>query len=274
MHVIVYFADLAPQLHPSYGAPWVTGLADQVLVQSEHSVRGGAIGKAVADYRRLLHACYSADTPYVVIVEDDIIAARHWYERTMRAVDGLEVDRAWLYVRLFYSETFLGWDSGEWGMYMVWIGQSVVVVLVALRVVSRLLGMVRSGWKISKWTVGVVVGICMPLMWVLYFLAGRLSMQPLPLGVTRMDRYGCCSQGLVFAREKLPLVLRELEPGVALTLMPDQRIEALADRSRLARWALVPSVFQHVGRESSSGEPQKTWNFQFELTREIWRYLV
>lgn len=92
-------------------------------------------------------------------------------------------------------------------------------------------------------------------------------MQPLPRGMIRMDNYGCCAQGLVYAREKVPLVLAELEPGVTVDLLPDQRIEALAGKMQLERWALVPSVFQHVGRVSSSGTPKKTWNFQFEVTR-------
>lgn len=95
-------------------------------------------------------------------------------------------------------------------------------------------------------------------------MAGRLSMQPLPRGIVRMDNYGCCAQGLVYARSNVPLVVAELR---SLTkLLPDERIEALAGRMKMDRWALVPSVFQHVGRISLAGNPKKTWNFQFEVT--------
>lgn len=89
-------------------------------------------------------------------------------------------------------------------------------------------------------------------------------MQPLPHGIVRMDNFGCCSQGLVYPRDKVPLILHDLDPGLTPGLLPDQRVEALAGRTGLARWALVPSVLQHVGRMGSSGKPKKTWNFQFE----------
>lgn len=199
----------------------------------------------------------------MAIIEDDVIASSNWFQRTIQAVD--QLDQTWLYVRLFYSETYLGWNSDEWGQYSVWIARTMAVTLGALLVVRKLLSLRRSGGAgvgvMSVWTIVVVLGVCMPLTLVLYFLAGRLSMQPLPHGLVRMDNYGCCSQGLVYPHDKVPLLLHELTPG----LFPDQRMEAVAEKTGLARWALVPCVLQHVGRVGSTGKPKKTWNFQFEV---------
>lgn len=267
IHFITFFADKAPSKHTSYAAPWLTVLIDQVLIRPNTTYADSTTPKSAADYHHLLKACYDVGTPYVGIVEDDIIASQLWYPRTMQALRGLAGDEEWLYLRLFYSETFLGWNAEENLTYVVWVVRSLAVVLVVLLLVRRALVLWRAGSKLSGWTIAVVVGVCLPLTWVLYFLAGRLSMQPLPRGMIRMDNYGCCAQGLVYAREKVPLILAELEPGVTVDLLPDQRIEALAGKMQLERWALVPSVFQHVGRVSSSGAPKKTWNFQFEVTK-------
>lgn len=266
IHLIAFFADPTPSQHESYNAPWVPALIDQVLVRSNDSDlhEGGDYPHLLQNYRHLLQTCYNTNTSYVAIIEDDVIASSTWFQRTMQAVDHL--DESWLYVRLFYSETFLGWNSEEWGDYSVWIAKAMAVVLAVLLVVRKVMSLRRSGGAgvgvMSVWTIAVVMSVCMPLMLVLYFLAGRLSMQPLSHGLVRMDNYGCCSQGLVYPHDKVPLVVHDL--GMT-GLLPDQRVEVLADRTGLARWALVPSVLQHVGRVGSSGKPRKTWNFQFEV---------
>jgi hypothetical protein len=114
----------------------------------------------------------------------------------------------------------------------------------------------------------LVLGIWMPAAITLYFLAGRLSMQPFPSGVREMPAYGCCSQGLVFPRHQLDPLIQRLRSPALKEHYPDQIIEAVAGE-RLAKWALVPSVLQHVGRKGSStalpGSVKQTWNFQFEL---------
>lgn len=263
IHLVAFFADTSPSEHASYAAPWLAVLTDQVLTRPNVSHTMTRFAKAADDYSRLLNACYDVGTPNVAIVEDDIIASALWYPSMHRALERLSGDREWLYLRLFYSETFLGWNSEENRTYAMWIARAFGTALVALLLARRGLGMWRGGPKLSWWTIVVVLGVCVPLLCALYFMAGRLSMQPLPRGMIRMDNYGCCAQGLVYAREKVPLVVAELR---SLTeLLPDQRIEALAGRMQMERWALVPSVFQHVGRISSTGIPKKTWNFQFEV---------
>lgn len=278
IHLITFFSDVEPKRHPSYSEPWMEKLVDQVLVRSNSSrqtkiyaKKGKEREKSALDYRHLLHECYSSGTPYITIIEDDIIAAKTWYKRTMQAVRKLDAwpPEEWLFLRLFYSETFLGWNSEEWGLYFPWIVRTMLMTLLILLLAKMLRRVSRSFPRISNWTIAVIMGICAPLSWVLYFLAGRLSMQPLPLGLVRMDNYGCCSQGLVYARDRVPLVLNELDPDFSHGLFPDQRIEALAQRSGLGRWVLVPSVFQHVGRQGATdGVKKTTWNFQFEVIEQ------
>ena len=83
-----------------------------------------------------------------------------------------------------------------------------------------------------------------------------------------MPRFGCCSQAFVFPRQKaLDLVsyFREMKTGYV-----DVLTERYADARGELRYAITPSLFQHVGKTSSKmGDDGpiikgKTWNFAFE----------
>ncbi|KAF3392491.1 hypothetical protein F1880_008792, partial [Penicillium rolfsii] len=81
--------------------------------------------KGLLDYTYLLRACESIDTAYTVMLEDDVIALDGWYNWTKIALSVAEqktieesADK-WLYLRLFYAEQFLGWNSEEWPAYLL-----------------------------------------------------------------------------------------------------------------------------------------------------------
>ena len=119
-----------------------------------------------------------------------------------------------------------------------------------------------------------------------FFSLGRVTVLPLPAGVNEMPKYGCCSQGFVFPREQaLTLVgfLEEKKFGFV-----DVLTEEFADTNGELRWAITPSVIQHVGRKSSKVDDygpkskhglsvaEEIWNFAFErydaeeLRQEHW----
>jgi hypothetical protein len=89
-----------------------------------------------------------------------------------------------------------------------------------------------------------------------------------------MDEFGCCSQALVFPSRAIPdLVSFYQGEGIGFV---DVLTESFADDLGLRRWALVPSVFQHIGGKSSKGDDHESsgwnrsvaaniWNFDFEL---------
>jgi hypothetical protein len=91
-----------------------------------------------------------------------------------------------------------------------------------------------------------------------------------------MNNYGCCSQALIFPEHQVPPLLQYLKwRGIGFR---DALIEEYADDHALIRWALTPSLFQHIGSRSSkwdrlNPEPkdvnghfstQRIWNYQFE----------
>ncbi|KAK3944965.1 hypothetical protein QBC46DRAFT_372398 [Diplogelasinospora grovesii] len=300
IYIIVLLADKSPKSHFAYGQPWLENIADEVLVYNDapadshvyrtipfdlhdgHKRGDGRVENMRLDHSALLESCWKRESPYFALVEDDIVASRDWFTRFKKGVAHVEkqaktTGKDWIYLRLFYSEIFMGWNSEEWLMYSEAIFLVYAVVLLTfLAVRTRFrrgpVGIPASvSAQASRHMAALVFGLWMPAMIVLYFLSGRVSVNRLnpfassSQGVREMPRYGCCAQGLVFPR-------RHLEPIQALLRDPpydfagDQMLEGFADGRGLAKWALDPSVFQHVGFKESSAGPRtaEVWNFSFE----------
>jgi hypothetical protein len=278
-------------VHPAYHEPWLRNLVNQALVyelpQAEleriaalEEDKGLLREKGLFDYTYLLKACVARSTPFVAIIEDDIIAMDGWYHRTVSGI--LEVERRsalktspkdFLYLRLFYTEEFLGWNSEHWRTHAAW---SIAIITACATLV--LWG--RSRYPNSRriLTPYLSVVICLVLVpWVvlLTFAAGRVTVFPLSAGVNPMNNFGCCAQGLVYPRDKARKLIAWFETtriGFA-----DMLTEQYANEHSEQRWALTPSVLQHIGAKSSKTDDfgpgakhsksvaQNIWNFEFEL---------
>ena len=46
--------------------------------------------KALLDYQYLLKACNKIETPYILMLEDDVVAQDGWYHRTQEAIASAE----------------------------------------------------------------------------------------------------------------------------------------------------------------------------------------
>jgi hypothetical protein len=308
LNVSLLFADTDPARHPDWHAPWVRALVDTAagytglpeleragLRQAEED-RDLQL-KGVYDYLYVLERCL-ADTasPFIAVFEDDIIFAADWMARTMRGLqylvrdyrsaaggaDGKAADD-WLYLRLFYTETHLGWaNEGDW-----WYRYLPLTLLLAGGATAALLGMLRAqacgGRTRLDWpTIAVLAFLVVPGFTVLIFMAGKHNL-PLPGfslhhnlpfasstgGVVPMDRHGCCTQALVFHRPALPGLiryLRERQRG-----QTDSMIEDYCTEHGVKRFALNEQVVQHVGLVSSRGmaavDTQSVWAFWFEANK-------
>ena len=177
-----------------------------------------------------------------------------------------------LYLRLFYTQKFLGWNSEEWFIYfscslfiIASVGAAFVVIRHFLPQTSRF---------IPNRIIAVFCLICTPLCIILFFFAGRVSMLPPSAGVHQMPEFGCCSQALAFPHERVMDVIEWYESqqeGNADTLL-----ETYADAHSEIRWALTPSLFQHIGvistKYEDNGERRNAksiWNYLFELNDPV-----
>ena len=292
IHLIVFIPHSDPEVHPAYHEPWLTNLADEVLqynvskeqldhiVDMEHE-QGLFREKGLYDYTYLLKACEATGAPHIAIFEDDIVAMDGWYHRTRSGIEqaGEECVRNsrkpsdFLYLRLFYTEEFLGWNGEDWHIHLFWSVAAVTaagLAIFCLRLCSPSLKRL-----LTPQAALAVCFLAVPLLIVLVFAAGKTSVLPLHPGVNVMNKYGCCSQGFVFPRQKArDLIAWYEEAHVGFV---DMLTEDYADRHNELRLAMTPSVIQHVGGKSSKSDDsdevvknqlsvtEKLWNFDFEL---------
>lgn len=293
IYILVFLPHSRPNIHPAYGEDWLSVLADRVLTyevgddEMQHirgmEAEGGMfIEKGLYDYSYLLSACAEQHTPYIAIIEDDAITMDGWYHRTMNALWHAKQQSVlqrgkpeFLYLRLFYTEAFMGWNLEDWRTYLYYssctgiIPIAIYVFLRATRVATTFVDAVST----RRAVISVYTVIATFIL--LFFALGRMTVLPMPLGVHEMPQFGCCSQALVFPRNKALELVSYL--GNRRTGFVDVLIEDYANDRDELRFAITPSVVQHVGRTSSKTDnygpimKQKIWSFSFENydTREL-----
>ncbi|OAA68576.1 hypothetical protein SPI_00771 [Niveomyces insectorum RCEF 264] len=333
LHVNVLFANaFDPAQHPDYGAAWLTAVVDHAagyedLPEEEHAElrrlemdRDFQV-KGVRDYVYALERCYrDTRAPFIAVFEDDIYLAQRDRDRdrehdlspdppppppTSAAVTPTDIPpntlrRAepqppppWLYLRLFYSETFLLWDAAtDW-----WYGHAYVTVpLVALTAVTggglRLpppgklkprgtlrrigawIGTCDLGLRLDLPTIAVLAFVVAPGFTALVFMAGKYNLPMYALrgaghalgdALLRGQVGGDASDaGVVLMGDHgcctQALVFdRARVPDLAAYLrqrgrgQTDLMIEDYCRATPLRRFALGEQAVQHVGVASSRG---------------------
>ncbi|KAL4901378.1 hypothetical protein BDW74DRAFT_181946 [Aspergillus multicolor] len=225
------------------------------------------------DYVYMLDSCYQANTSYIAIFEDDIIAADGWLANSPKGLSTIE-ERArssdsrqdWLYLRLFNTETFLSWSSSDDFWYR---NMALAFFLTTAAALSLLLSARQASSKAHRsldyLTIAVPCLFTVPAFTGLFFMIGKYNVMPLQ-GVVEMNKYGCCTQGLIFPPDHVPDLIRfsqEQESG-----QTDSLIEEYADQSALKRFAYAPPQLQPVGIRSSRDNleinTRSTWAFWSE----------
>lgn len=292
IYIIVFIPHSDPSVHQAYNEAWLPGLVDQVLtydmggdrmqyIRDMEQEGGRFLEKGLFDYSYLLSTCAEQYTPHIAIFEDDTIAMDGWYHRTTAAIHEAEQQAAlrhsrpdFLYLRLFYTEEFLGWNAENWKLYL-WrslcvaaIPTTLLFLLRAYRPRTKLTLTITSPHAFLALYAGLGISI------LFYFALGRVTVLPIPPGVHEMAQFGCCSQAFVFPNMKareLVSYFKHRHTGYM-----DVLTEEYANERNELRFAITPSVVQHVGRKSSKGDDygpmskwglsvaEKIWSFSFE----------
>ncbi|KAF2156388.1 hypothetical protein K461DRAFT_275493 [Myriangium duriaei CBS 260.36] len=279
LDVRLLFAHAQPEKHPDWNATWLRSIdlwsgynvsKEQSGHLQELEDQGNFYEKGVRDYMYTIQQCQDSKAPYIAVFEDDIIFADGWLAKTLSGLAELRHrGMGWLYMRLFYTETSLGWDetTDYWYRHMpLTFGLAMISGLVFLLVFRRLFRLRRG---MDNLTVAVLVLIAIPAFTALTFMAGKYNLRPIR-GVVKMNKDGCCTQALVFPRAG-----RQFEGMMDMlstrTGQTDALIEEYANTNHLDRWALGPQVVQHVGLVSSRNNldvnTKSTWAFWFEAQR-------
>lgn len=290
IYFVVLIAHTAPHVHPIYGEIWLTNVVDKVLLYDVSQKQMTDLmawekdkdyrKKAIFDYTYVMQRCQDTGAQWITMIEDDTLAVKGWYPKAMEAIQTADEQHLpsnemdWLYMRLFFTEEFLGWNSEEWPRYVAGsIGVTGMVAMVLL-----LIRQFAFENTVTNTVIAVACLICTPACILLYFLAGRLSMQPLSPGVYQMPKFGCCAQGFVFSNRMAPKVITRL--AQKREGFVDEIIEAWANEANLVRWVAIPSLLQHIGGHSSKGDDfgskskydrsvaEKIWSFGFEMYQD------
>ncbi|TKX26267.1 N-Acetylglucosaminyltransferase-IV-like protein [Elsinoe australis] len=289
IYLLPFVAHTDPLKHPAYSEPWLSQVADHVLVYNqsdpgfEHTKELETTlnfrEKALLDYIYLLKACQETGTDYTAILEDDVIAMDGWFYRTMAGLKQIEaLAPDFLYLRLFFTEEFLGWNSENWRQYLAASLLAVITVACAQLILRRRIPSARR--YLENWAVVAISLVYVPLCILLFFAAGTgvVRRWQYPSGVNVMENYGCCGQGFVFSQamvQKLIPYYQDKKLGFV-----DMLTEEYGDHHDNLRFAIMPSVLQHIGattsKEGVDAKPdesskkhvrtisEKMWNFEFE----------
>jgi len=289
LHVLVLIAHTDPETHPAYREPWLTNLADDILsydlppeefrhIADLEKDRGSFREKTLFDQIYVLKACYATGAELIVKFEDDVLAMDGWFHRMVKGTKLAAQQSAkskrygdYLYLRLFYTEEYFGWNSEEWRLYL---SISLLVTMLFVACLTTLRSRIPSSRR--RLTISVVVMSCTvvaPALILLFFAVGRVTLFPMPEGVNLMNNFGCCSQGQVFPRSKIPDLVEYLQ-RIRIGYI-DTLTEAYADEHDELRWALTPSVIQHIGEKSTKdNEPPDTkyMSFGYSVSHKLWSF--
>ena len=287
LHVAVLIAHSLPSKHAVFHEAWLEHSVDKVLVYNNISgpvfsnltrwEKDRSFGKkGLFDYVYVLHYCATIGAEWIAMIEDDTLAVEGWYPRVIEALrvvnDQMEGSKQgdWLYLRLFFTEEFLGWNIENLPSYLT----ISTMIMIAVSLSLLLLRHLAFSRYLSKPFIVIATFIYTPSFILLYFAAGRLTVLPLHPGVHQMPRYGCCGQGLVFP-SATALRAASFLTGKGEGFV-DELLEAWANKEGMVRWAVVPSLLQHIGMHSSKGDDfgskaewgrsvaEKIWSFGFE----------
>lgn len=282
IYLILFIAHTDPSRHPIFQELWPQTVSNEVLTynvsdndlkqlrmfEDEHHPRN----KSIYDYGYLLKNCLRTGAEWISIIEDDVIARAGWYDMAcvaLKEAQNISRGASWLYLRMFYTENLLGWNGEEWPRYLSWSLLLFVIVLFGLLGSRARSPLLRR--HLSNSDIATLSCVCLPAFIGLYFMAGRMTMQPPSPGVRSMPRFGCCSQGFIFPRDIVPTVIQRVGQAMNEDYYIDMLFERFADARDLGRFAQFPSLLQHVGLQSSKGwgydgDAALTWNFAFERT--------
>ncbi|TVY43147.1 hypothetical protein LSUB1_G001318 [Lachnellula subtilissima] len=283
LHAYVFFANTDPTVHPTWNQPWLKNAVDAALSYNVNATvmehlreleeKRNFYEKGVYDYLYALDYCYETSAPYIAMFEGDIILADGWMIKTRKALGEIEKHAGvegekywnWIYLRIFYTETSVGWEETD---FMYHYKGSIFAAAAILGYVILFLSrcFVPSTRRyLDYWAIAVICLATIPAFVLLLFMVGKNSLYP-PNGVFKMNKFGCCTQALIFPRTQVPELtsyLREIGTG-----QTDTMIENYADERGKQRLALRPQLVQHVGLESSRDNnfqnSQSTWSFWFE----------
>lgn len=336
IHVSVSSGELDPTNQPFFSSAWLHGLVDQIVVRKEpngpylpatmlsrkdqphaaltimqkplvnlslNKARTNDWQKAgTSDYSIALEVCEKINGRYCLIVEDDVVFKKGWYnifEQSLRKAEErthAKGTQQWAYLRLFYAEKYFGWENEEVQKLVLCcsfiIGSVAIFILVFGRVPARYatIAGVRSKMDLMRAHEDLdhderkigrggmararlpfasqLLILSMTLFFcVLFILSGRNLVYKVPEGVSLMNTRGCCTQAILYPNE----VVRQLKDHIrqSIGLAPYHNlINQWLDAHEKDRLTVSPPLIQHVG----AGSPKALLEEAYLRSTPLWSF--
>lgn len=275
----IFIAESIPETHPNWESDWLPDAVDEIFTYNldpseldhvRHMEESGNYSKkGVFDYIQALQRCYDTGAPYIGLFEDDILLADGWLVRTLRGLEDISLsgqdETSWLFLRIFNQERSIGWAKRQiLGNNEHWIALGIALGFILPISLARWKW--RSVRQYLDWeSICVLAFMFNPAMVILFFQCGKASMLPPAPGVAA-EGFGCCSQAMIFPRERVPGLMEYLEN--IRRGQVDLLLKHHAKDEGLLRYNLYPTQAQHIGfdsaRKTDKSEAAAIWSVSFE----------
>jgi hypothetical protein len=214
------------------------------LARSERNVH-----KAGLDHAYALQACLEeSGSPYIAILENNVLLAYEWLARTRLAVQEIEdrIGEQWQDLRLFNQTRSLGWGSTQ-----ILSRDALTLITIICAIIVGCTFLSRRYGRRRILAIPTVIVLCLatvPSFVILFFQTWKASILP-PRPGTSVQAWGPCVQGNIFARNHLPGLIQAIRENASYR-PHDLIIRDYALSRGLARYVLTPSQIQHMGFRS------------------------
>ncbi|KAL4756735.1 uncharacterized protein BDW70DRAFT_153935 [Aspergillus foveolatus] len=215
---------------------WGETFSDNLLIYSiddanfEQSEEGGwHRNTTIYDFTTLIRRVI-IQRGYVAVIEDETLAVKGWFPAVLQALGTVQQRSAgheWISLRLFNTERLLGWDSEERPRF-------VALCFLVWALLTCVMFLYRRQFDAEP--------IFLPIhaIWLTSFILSHRNNLLHSFHGRPLNRYGCCSQGLVFPRQLIPRFLAQTDLMIAWLV--DMMVEKVADNEGWSRCSTVYGV--------------------------------
>ncbi|KAJ9491093.1 hypothetical protein VN97_g2163 [Penicillium thymicola] len=132
--------------------------------------------------------CYDTGAEYEAMIEDDTLAVKGWLPSALQALDIVKertANERWIYLRLFYVDDLLGWNSEEWPRYLAW-SFAIWVLLTGMMVAAKRV-FTPDPKTFPAGAIWTTPCVFIPAAIALHFMAGKQTMWPISPGIHEMN---------------------------------------------------------------------------------------
>ena len=109
---------------------------------------------------------------YVLLLEDDSLAAENWYETLIKSIDNLNEEEPWYVLKLFTSYRWYDWLTHPCSIFKL-ICKSLILFWIKILILSQILTRIGNIYKIFLFVNSFLI----------FFLINCVSISPLDYGI-------------------------------------------------------------------------------------------